>query len=42
MPGLIVVVVEEYHVGEVLIVVDYVGKVDHRFVAFVHWHGVGR
>ena len=39
MPGLSVVVVEEYYVGQRVVVVDYVGQVDHGFITFVDGYG---
>ncbi len=37
MPCLAVMVVEEHHVGQIVVMVDDPGQVDHRFVPFVGW-----
>lgn len=42
MPGLMMVVMKEDHVGEGVVVVDDVGEIYHRFVAFVFGNCVGR
>lgn len=35
------VVVEEYDVWEMVVVVNYVGEVDHCFIALVDWNCQG-
>lgn len=39
MPSLVVMVVEEDHVRQMIIVIDDVGEVNHCFVAFVDRDG---
>jgi len=39
MPSLVMVVVEEHHVGEIMVIIDDVCQVHHCFIAFVLGNG---